>query len=309
MIARRVAAVLLCLTPAVGRAQQPQVAVTPEAITVGDVFHAAVRLETPGTATVIAPESPALGPDLEMAGVREIRIDTVAGARRTTVLYPLTAWRPGSYDLDELILRVVEDDGEREIRVQLPAFVVRSVLPADTAGIEPQPAKDVLGANRLWWPILLGLMVAALVAAALVAWWRGRARPAPSVVVLPEIAPRDAALAHLEELRNSGLLERGELKPFYGRITEILRRYVATLDPAWGTDLTTRELSARLRSAGLPEALALTRILGTADLVKFARASIAADRGRNDLAAACDWVERVPPVPVPAEQDAERRVA
>lgn len=309
MIARRVAAVLLCLAPAVGRAQEPQVAVTPEAITVGDVFHAAVRLATPGNTTVIAPEAPSLGPDLEMAGLREIRIDTVAGVRRTTVVYPLTAWRPGSYDPDELILRVVDDEGERQVRVQLPAFVVRSVLPADTAGIEPQAAKDVLGANRLWWPILLALIVAALVAAALVAWWRRRARPAPAVVVPPEIAPRDAALAHLDELRNSGLLERGELKPFYGRITEILRRYVATLHPAWSTDLTTRELSARMRSAGLPEALALTRILGTADLVKFARASIAAEHGRTDLAAARDWVERVPPPPLPAEQDAERRVA
>lgn len=309
MMVRRVAVLLLCFTPAVGRAQQPQVAVTPEAITVGDVFHAAVRLATPGNAMVIAPESPALGPDLEMAGMREIRIDTVAGVRRTTVLYPLTAWRPGSYDLDELTLRVVDDDGESEVRVQLPSFVVRSVLPADTAGVEPQAAKDVLGANRLWWPILLGLIIAALVAAALVAWWRGRARPAPPVVVMPEIAPRDAALAHLDELRNSGLLEQGELKLFYGRVTEILRRYVASLDPAWSTDLTTRELSARMRSAGLPEALALTRILGTADLVKFARAAIAAEHGRNDLAAARDWVERVPPAPVPAEQDAERRVA
>lgn len=301
--------VLLCVTPAVCRAQRPQAALTPADITVGDVFHAAIRVETPGTTTVIVPESLTLGPDLELAGLREIRIDTAAGVPRTTVIYPLTAWRPGTYALEDLILRLVSDDGERVVTVQLPEFVVRSVLPADTAGIEPQAAKDVLGANRLWWPIVLGIVLVALLGAVLYAWWRRRTPRAAPLIEVPAIAPRDAALARIEQLRRSGLLERGELKPFYEGLTETLRRYAATVDPSWSQDLTTRELSARMRAAGLPEALALTRILGTADLVKFARATIAAAHGRADLEAARTWIERVPPPPVPVEASDERRVA
>lgn len=306
-----VPALLLCFPPT-AQAQQPQASVVPEAITVGDVFHAAIRLETPGNATIAAPESLALGPDLEVAGLRELRVDTAGGVRRTTVIYPLTAWRPGTYTLDELSLLVVSDTGDRSVAVRFPEFSVRSVLPADTAGIEPQAAKDVIGASRVWWPFLLGLLAAALAAALLYAWWRRRARPEPAVALMPAIAPRDAALADIDELRRSGLLERGELKPFYERLTETLRRYAATVDPTWSTDLTTRELSVRMRDAGIGDALALTRVLGTADLVKFARASISTAHGVGDLDAARAWVERVPPAPVaedPAVADAERRVA
>src|SRR5690606_11567286 len=105
---------------------------------------------------------------------REVRIDTAGGVRRATVLYPLAAWRPGSYELAAIPIRVVSAGRDTVMEVRLPAFEVSSVLPADTAGIEPKPAKDVLGANRLWWPILLALLIAALIATALYMWWKKR---------------------------------------------------------------------------------------------------------------------------------------
>ena len=69
-----------------------------------------------------------------------------------------------------------------QIRAQMPIVLpninVVSVLPADTTGVQPKPAKDVLGPDRLWWPwILLAALI--LVALALAYWWwrRRRARP------------------------------------------------------------------------------------------------------------------------------------
>jgi hypothetical protein len=309
-------AVALCLAAALGaaaaggvHAQRPQVAVLPEAITVGDVFHLAIRLELPADAALLAPDSLALPDDLEQAGRRSLRVDSAAGARRVTLAYPLTAWRPGSYALDAVTLGVVTGGGQVDVTAQVPAFEVRSVLPADTAGIEPQPAKDVLGANRLWWPILLALLLAALAAAALYAWWRRRTPAEAPAVPVPAVAPRDAALARLDELQRSDLLSCGELKPFYQQLTEVLRHYVATLDAAWGVDLTTTELSSRMRSRGGAEVLELVRILGAADLVKFAQAHRPAEVAAQDLVAARDWVARVPAPDIIVAEAAERRVA
>lgn len=289
-------------------AQSPQAAVVPRTITVGDVFHAAIRVDAPPEADIDAPQSLALPADLETAGVREVRVDTVAGIRRITFVYPLTAWRPGAYALPELSLRMATADGERTITVEIPPFEVSSVLPADTAGIEPRPAKDVLGASRVWWPLLGLLLLAALAAVAVWAWLRRRrplARAAPAV----RVAPRDAALARLDELAAAGHLERGDLRAFYALLTDTLRHYVATVDPAWGMDLTTRELSARMRGAGHAEALDLTRILGTADLVKFARATVAPAHAAADLQAARAWVRNVPREQAPADDASVRRVA
>jgi hypothetical protein len=306
----RTAALLLLsvVAAAPAQAQRLQTAVLPEAITVGDVFHAAIRVELAADATLVPPDSIALPPDLELAGRRELRVDSAGGTRRVTVIYPLSAWRPGSYTVEPVTLRLLQGGAEATLLAELPAFSVRSVLPADTAGIEPQPASDVLGANRLWWPILAGLLLAAIVAGLLYAWWRRRraAVVTPAAAFVPATPPREAALTRLAELRRSGLLERGEVKAYYEILTEALRRYVATLHPRWGVDLTTSELSAELGGAALPGAFELGRILGAADLVKFARARPPAEVAVNDLDAAYAWIERVPAAEAAAD---ERMVA
>jgi hypothetical protein len=308
---RYVAALLLLLLGAAhGAAQQPRAAVVPESITVGDVFHAAVRIDLPEGARLAAPDSLDLVEDVEQAGRREVRIDTAGGARQATVLYPLAAWRPGSYALPPVTLRLTDARRDTTLRVPLPAFDVSSVLPADTAGIEPKPAKDVLGANRLWWPILLALLIAALIAAALYVWWKRRRRAVEEPVVFtPAVPPLEVALAQLAALRREGLIERGELRLFYERLTETLRHYAAAIEPRWSVDLTTSELAARLRAdAGMQDALELTRILGTADMVKFARATTTKDNASRDLDAARAWVERLADQPEPDTPE-ERRAA
>ena len=275
-------------------AQQPRAAVVPEAITVGDVFHAAVRLDLAGDARVAAPDSLDLVDEVEHAGRREVRIDTAGGVRRATITYPLAAWRPGTYELPPIPIRIVDAQRDTTLRVPLPAFEVSSVLPADTAGIEPKPAKDVLGANRLWWPILLALLIAALIAVGVYIWWkRRRGDVEEPLVFTPAVPPLEAALAQLAALGREGLIERGEFRIFYQRLTGTLRHYAAAIEPDWSVDLTTSELALRLRTdAGMQDALELTRILGAADMVKFARAVTTTDSAARDLDAARAWVER-----------------
>jgi hypothetical protein len=305
------ACVLLALCGSGLLAQQPQTAIVPESITVGDVFRAAIRFELPPGVQAGAPDSIALSPDLELAGRREARIDTAGGGQRITIVYPLTAWRPGSYELPPLTLRFVTDGMERTVVVAFPAFSVRSVLPADTAGIEARPAKDVLGASRLWWPILLALLVAAAVAAALYYWWRRRRKPEPVAVAAaaPRVPARTATLEALHALRTSGLLERGQVKLFHERMSEALRHYVATLRPDWSPDLTTAELAHRMAAAGAaPDTVELVRVLAAADLVKFARRRATTDESLRELDAAVRWVEAAEPEPAAAGTEG-RRVA
>jgi hypothetical protein len=305
---------LLLLVTAGAHGQRPQAAVLPEAITVGDVFHAAIRLDVPAGASIVAPDALDLPADIEHAGHRIVRVDTAGGVNRVTVLYPLTAWRPGDHALPPATVGYVVAGARQEAVAAFPPFAVRSVLPADTAGIEPRPARDVLGASRLWWPILLALLLAVIVAAALAWWWRRRRRQEiPVLTVVPAVPPRTAALARLDELERSDLLARGDFRTFYQQLTEVLRRYAAAVEPAWGVDLTTAELAGRIR-AGDTGSADLLRILRAADLVKFAKAGAAAEAARRDLADARTWVEQTDAAAAPGEAAAatdagERRVA
>src|SRR5690606_27749729 len=134
------AAGLVCIASAAGvHAQQPRAAVVPENITVGDVFHAAVRVALPEGTRLAMPDTLALVDNIEPAGAREVRFDTVNGTREATVLYPLAAWRPGSYELPDVAVRVINGSRDTTMLVAFPAFAVSSVLPADTAGVEPKP--------------------------------------------------------------------------------------------------------------------------------------------------------------------------
>src|SRR5690606_19113540 len=153
--------------------------------------------------------------------------------------------------------------------------------------------KDVLGANRVWWPIILALLLAIAIAVALWLWWRRRRRVEEPIVFTPGVPPHETALAQLAALGRAGLIERGEYREFYDRLTATLRHFVAAVEPSWSVDLTTSELAAQLRArTGVTEALELTRILGEADLVKFARAESAADSARRNLESARRWVEQ-----------------
>jgi hypothetical protein len=174
--------------------------------------------------------------------------------------------------LPELALQLTDGTRARTAIVRFPTVRIRSVLPPDTAGIEPQPPHDVLGPNRVWWPLVLAGVSALLALAALLWWWRRRARRADPAPAAPTVSPRDAALAALEAARHSGALEAGAYRHFYSDVSDVLRMYVAALDPVLGPDLTTTELTARLHTTGRAgSARDLGAVLRAADHVKFAR--------------------------------------
>lgn len=283
-------AAMVCAVPAAAQQPQVQAAVIPEAITVGDVFHAAVRVPADGPRSVQAPDSLPLPPDLESAGPPQIRFDSAGGT--ATVVYPLTAWRPGSYTVPPVPLLLTRAGSVTRLSAQLPPFEVTSVLPADTAGIEPKPARGVIGPNRLWWPLLLAALLLLVAGAALWFWWRRRRPAAEAVPIAPRLPPHERALAELAALRAEGLTHRGEFKPYYQRLTATLREYASAVDPAWSMDLTTAELATRVaHRAEVPGTWAVVPILRDADLVKFARAQPGAASADAHLDEAVRWVE------------------
>jgi hypothetical protein len=271
----------------------PTTAVLPESITVGDVFHAAIRVQAPGDRRVFFPDTLAVPPEVESAGRRQIRVDTTSTGITHTAVYPLTAWRPDTVELAPAEIRVASASGEEVLTATFPQVRIRSVLPADTAGIEPQPAKDVLGPNRLWWPLLL-LLALLLAAAALAYWFYRRRRPAPEIAApVPLMPPRQRALEALDRARASGLVEAGAMKEFYSAVSDALRQYLDAVEPVWGADLTTSELVAHMRGrAGDVQIAEMLTILGEADLVKFARRRPGQEQALARWGAARAWVER-----------------
>jgi hypothetical protein len=275
------------------RAQAPRTAVVPDSITVGSVFRVAIRVAVPAGGRIVFPDTLAVPENVEAAARRDIEVDTADGGSLTyTAVYALTAWKPGGIRLEPAPLRLEDPSGSRRLEATFPEIRVRSVLPPDSAGLEPRPAKDVLGPSRLMWPLVLGalLVVAAIVAA--ITWWRRR-RPPP--IAVPAVPPREWALVEMERIRRLGFLERGEWKAFYSAVSGVLRHYAASLESEWSRDLTTAELSdameSRLRQDIAGGGDRLIALLGGADLVKFAARRPSRPEAEQAWTESLGWVE------------------
>ncbi len=277
---------------------------------VGDVVPVVVQVPVAPGERVAWPDTlPLAGASLENAArVREWADTMPDGSPARTAAYAVTPWRTGELPLPAVAVQVAGGvTSPREVRVPLPPLLVASVLPPDTAGLEPRPPRDVLGPSWAWGRIAALLLLGALVAAGLAWWWwrRRRSALAPAPSREPAIPPRARALAALRETRESGLVERGDMKGFYTRVAEAVRDYVAALEPVWGEDLTTTELLARFRAeVGPSESAGLREVLAPADQVKFARRSPDRETALAEWETARAWVagfDWPPPRPVTEE--------
>lgn len=287
------ALLLACSGPA--SAQEVRSAVAGDTIRVGDVVPVALRTTLDRGQRIAWPDTlPLGGPEAELENAARVRtrVDTLADGRlEATAVYAVTPWRPGEVSLPDVEIPIVSgDEVARTLTASFPGFQVTSVLPADTAGIEPRPTKGVIGGNWSLWPILLALL-ALLVLAAAVIWWLRRRRRRRDVTAVPAVPPRAAALAALDRAREAGLVERGEMKEFYTRVSMAVREYLGAIEPTWGEDRTTTELLAAIRAAAGPATAAgLEPILRSADQVKFARRGADAEMAYREWEAARGWV-------------------
>jgi hypothetical protein len=290
---------LLCVKTA--SAQRVVVGLSSDSIRVGDPFRVLVRVSVPKGATVVLPDSLPTTEDIENSGKVRTRRDSTSAGVGVLAAYPITAWRADSVALPPIVVVFKSNLGEQRLTIDLPVVPVISVLPPDTAGIEPKPPKDVLGANRVWWPLLLAaLLLVALIALA-IWWWQRRKRTVGEIEAVPQALPRERALEELERVRQAALVEKGEYKEHYTRVAEVLRRYAATVNPALSTDLTTSELAERVRDdAAVKPALA---VLKHSDMVKFARSVPGAADAHADLDRARDWITAYPPPVVEAAHE------
>ncbi|NIR45570.1 MAG: hypothetical protein GWN99_14230, partial [Gemmatimonadetes bacterium] len=257
-------------------------------------------------ARVSFPELPDTGA-LAALGPPRTAGDEPAGTR--TAHYQLTAWQLGQLELPEAALIVNPDGAERAIPFPEVIVQVVSALPegADADTLAWKPPADVIGGN---WSLgeklaAAALLVALFVVGALYLRRRGAAEP---VSPPPTKTPRERALEAFDGLLESGLIEAGELKGFYSGVSQVLRQFLAESDPAWGLDLTTREILAEVARDGVTaEAHArLQVLLKEADQVKFARRRPSRIRAGRALEAARDWVAdfvRLEPAPEPGVED------
>lgn len=280
---------LLLLTLAwapVASAQQLEVHLSADSVTVGDRFELVVVAGHDGTREPIFPhdllpdslQSSAfftLG-DFEILGVlgRGSR-EWPDGGRIDSVIYEATTFALDTARVAGIPVGLALAGDTLQAATPSAFLRIGSLVPDDATEIKG--LAELATFKRSWWPWIVGLLALAAVLYGLWRWRnRGDEEAAETVGAEPAIPPYQQALERLTNLQNEDLSDPDRIKPFYVELTDILRTYVGRRTHVPALESTTRELLQRLRSSAsgtmLPDDVMkeIDKVLTHSDLVKFA---------------------------------------
>ncbi|MDZ7342217.1 MAG: BatD family protein [candidate division KSB1 bacterium] len=247
-------------------------------ITIGDLIRYSIVVTYGEKVSV---EMPELGANLGAFEIRDYK-DQAPTKRDGEMVqqreYIISTYDIGNYEIPPVTVRYMlpNDTTRYELTTEKIAITVESVKPSQAGDI--RDIKPPLEIPRDWKRMIrfavAGLLI--ILIAALVFWYIRRLRQGKSLLPIREKPKRpshEIALEELEQLLKLQLLEKGEFKAFYSRISEIIRRYIEGRYFIPALEMTTGQLIDTMQQAEIEtEAVRLVEdFLMSCDLVKFAK--------------------------------------
>jgi hypothetical protein len=208
-------------------------------------------------------------------------VDSSSQDGRTKIIekYLITSFDSGIYQIPPVFAEIKNENGLKRFYSDYSQLEVMRVkiAPADTATkifdiIKPYRAPVTLGEILPWVLIisLLGVLIWLLLR-----YIRKHRKSTTGVEIIANPDPAHViAFRELEKLREDKLWQKGEVKYYYTKLTEILRQYLENRFRVYSLELTTAETLAALLKTGFKKDGSYNQIktvLTGADLVKFAK--------------------------------------
>lgn len=213
--------------------------------------------------------------DFEIKSVKEIPGKEEKGIVMTGRNFEIVAYGLGEFVIDEIPVKYLAADGaEKEIKTSRIYITVQSVdkkgkPKQDIRGIKP-PA-DLPSDLKKWvfagttWTVILGLLIC------LFLFFRSRKLHIETPAVI--LSPHEEAYQALRTLFDSPLIREGQVKEYYVRISEIIRRYLERRYDFAAVEKTTDEIFKSLRDLKIADGAkaVIKEFLLDSDMVKFAK--------------------------------------
>lgn len=266
-------------------------------ILIGDQINFSVTVDQPSSARLSIPHfRDTLIKNIEILSGPQI--DTLPaddGRIRITGKYLVTSFNTGLYRIAPVFAELSDENGIKRYYSDYSILEVARVkiAPPDTSAkifdiIAPYRAPVTLGEILPW---LLIIIVTAAIVWLVIKYLKTREKSVKAVVA-PEIHEPAHVIAFrdLENLRDEQLWQKGEVKIYYSRLTEIVRQYLENRYEVDSLEMTTSETLKALEGKGLKKDRAyntLKSVLTGADLVKFAKYK--PDPVENDMSYNDSW--------------------
>ncbi len=227
----------------------------------------------------------------------------------------LIGFEPEEVSIPAQKLTVVDVEGRiKEIETETSKVTVKShianepepQLKEDQGPGEPVFEKDY---TLIW---ILGILGGAGVVALLTLlgrWLWSKRRPRPEPPPPPPRPAEEIAREKLKALRESNLLELGQIKDFHVRLSEAIREYLGNRYRFDSLERSTEELIVELKNStiGRVDFEYTSEFLGETDLVKFAKMIPTLEESRALLDKSFEFVEKTTPRPVVSEAESAKK--
>ncbi len=243
---------------------------------VGDFINYTIEVEHPQSVTVFKPVIMDSLKEAELLFDEEPVLTEKNGINRTVFKFVISKYDSGDVQIPAIPL-LYKVEGDTTVQQALTNDVNFTVHTLEVVLAEEiKDIKDPIKIPIPWWEIALYVLGVLLIAAIIYFLYQRYKKKKSLLPVEKEeliIPPHVIALSSLEELEKEQLWQRGFIKEYHSRITEIIRRYFEQRFNLPALELTTSEAVELLRNH--PEANEIVELtfnfLSNADLVKFAK--------------------------------------
>ena len=221
------------------------------------------------------------------------------GRTRIIESYLVTSFDSGIYEIPPVYAELKNENGLKRFFSEYSLLEVLrvNIAPSDTTEqiydiIQPYRAPVTLGEILPW--LLLVALVGVLIWIASIYMRKFKKLPVEIETVIATDPAHIIAFRELEKLKEEQLWQKGEIKFYYSRLTEILRQYLENRFGIFSLELTTSETLADLVKAGFKKDESynqLRSVLTGADLVKFAKYKPESEENEYHFRNSWDFVE------------------
>lgn len=250
-------------------------------IFIGDQIKFTITVDKPSNLRLILPIfKDTLCKNIDIiSGPKTDSISSQNGRVKIIHKYLITSFDSGRYKVLPVFAEAKNEGGLKRYFSDYSMLEVMRVkiAPADTTLkifdiIEPYRAPITIGEVLPW---ILLIILAGGIGWAIIRFLRNHKKSEKNIdIFIPSDPAHVIAFRKLEKLKGEELWQKGEIKKYYTKLTEILRRYLENRFRVYSLELTTAETLEALTKTGFKKNGTyndLKSVLTGADLVKFAK--------------------------------------
>lgn len=285
-------------------------------ITIGDLIKYSIVVTSDENIEIQMPD---LGANLGAFEIRDY-VDSEPSKKDGQIIqvreYIISTYDIGDYQIPPVTVsyRVGEDSVWKDLTTENLKITVESLVASEEGDI--RDIKPPLEIPKNWWRTIrfavAGLLV--LLVIVLVFIYLKRRKQGKSLIPRrekPTRPPHETAIEELEKLIQEQLLEKGETKEYYIRISEIIRQYIEDRFFIIALEMTTHQLIESLKESEVePEVCnEVENFLNQCDLVKFAKYKPNKTANKNTTKLAFKIIEQTKLIFTAEQDETEKNVS